>query len=85
MKHWKLNEDQLEDMEACARHHGMPHVLLALDDIIENIKTGFLSVPLDKDPEKAALSLYAKRMELEGAVAAVNAFRKKVQEMRSAK
>lgn len=80
-----MTQDQIEDMRECAKHHGMPVLLTVIDDIIELIKQGCLSVPLDKDPEKAALVLYAKRMELDGAVYLKNAFIQKVKDLRSAK
>lgn len=81
----KFTEEQLDDLRSFVRTNNCKHVMDMLDDIVETIKGNVLSVPLDKDPEKAALSLYAERMKLEGAVAIRNAFIQKVQGLRSAK
>lgn len=81
----KLTEEQLENLEACIRHPGFPHVLNMIDDIVETVKGNILSVPLDKDPEKAALSLYAERMKADGAVALRNAFSVKAKAIKERK
>jgi hypothetical protein len=81
----KLNEEELEELQAFATSTRRVLVQRIIDDIVDNIKGNVLSVPLDKDPEKAALSLYAERMKLEGAVALKNAFIVKIQELRSKK
>ena len=73
-----MTEERLEALQGCIRHYGFAHVLEELDATITAIEKGILSVPLDKDPEKAALSLYAERMKLEGAVAMRNAFTAKM-------
>lgn len=79
----KLTEDQLELLRSFASSDASRLAVGMLDDIVNTIKGNLLSVPLDKDPEKAALVLYAERMKLEGAVAIRNAFTAKVEELRS--
>lgn len=69
-----LEEERLEELQDTIKSSGFKHVLVELDKIVAIIQQQVLSVPLDKDPEKAALSLYAERMKLEGAVAMRNAF-----------
>lgn len=61
--------DNQENLEAVVHHYGLPALLSVVDDIIENIRQGVLSVSLDKDPGKASFELYAERMKLEGAMA----------------
>ncbi len=63
----KITEEELEGLIACTKHYGFQHVLKVLDDRIEIMKNGFLSVPLDKDPEKSALILLQERYKIEGA------------------
>lgn len=72
------SEENFEALKGLVSHYGMKHFLILIDDIVTTIEKGILSVPLDKDPEKAALSLYAERMKLEGAVAMRNAIHLKV-------
>lgn len=79
----KLTEDQLDMLKSFASSDASRLALGMMDDIVNTIKGNVLSVPLDKDPEKAALALYAERMKLEGAVAIRNAFATKVEELRS--
>lgn len=73
-----MNENH-EKLEAIVGHYALPALLAEIDGILERIQRGVLSVPLDKDPEKAALSLYAERMKLEGAVAVKNALISKIE------
>lgn len=80
-----LTEEQLDDLKSFARSDVFRTVLSLINDTVETIKGNVLSVPLDKDPEKAALALLQERMKLEGAVALRNAFAKKVEDLRSAK
>lgn len=68
------DQEKLEAIQACTKHYGFVYILEELNATITIIEKGILSVPLDKDPEKAALSLYAERMKLEGAIAIRNAF-----------
>ncbi len=79
----KLTEEQVDSLRSFAHSDASRLAIAMLDDIVNVIKGNVLSVPLDKDPEKAALSLYAERMKLEGAVAIRNAFTAKVEELRS--
>lgn len=72
------HEDKLEAIQSVVKHYGFVYILEELDATISIIEKGILSVPLDKDPEKAALSLYAERMKLEGAIAIRNAFTQKM-------
>lgn len=78
----KLTEDQLDLLRAFVSSDASRLAIEMLDDIVNTIKGNVLSVPLDKDPEKAALALYAERMKLEGAVAIRNAFTAKVEDLR---
>lgn len=64
----KITDEELEGLRACVTHYGFQHVVRLMDERIEVLKTGFLSVPLDKDPEKAALILLQERYKIEGAV-----------------
>lgn len=75
--------DHLEKLEAIVGHYGLPALLQELDGILERVQRGVLSVPLDKDPEKAALSLYAERMKLEGAVAVKNALISRIEAIKT--
>lgn len=72
-----------ENLEAIVGHFALPALLREVDGILEKIQRGVLSVPLDKDPEKAALSLYAERMKLEGAVAMRNALISKIEAVKT--
>lgn len=77
--------EQQEALEAIVAHYGLPVLLSEIDGILEKIRQGVLSVPLDKDPEKAALNLYAERMKLEGAVAVKNALVTKINDVKTRK
>ncbi len=66
-------EDREEALMAITTHYAMPLILEMVEQIVGRIAGGVMSVPLDKDPEKAALTLYAERMKAEGAVAVKNA------------
>ena len=72
----KAERDEL--LKEFLTHPGLYLFLEELDGIITNVKGNVLSVPLDKDPEKASLTLYAERMKLEGAVAVRNAIDSKI-------
>lgn len=74
----QLTDDQIEDLKEVVTHHGFQHVMSMIDDIVENIRGNVLSVPLDKDPEKAKTQLLIERMKLEGAVAVRNVLSTKV-------
>lgn len=73
-----MTEDELDSLLAICRHYGMPQLIGILDTIVDNVRNGVTSVPLDCDPEKAALKLYAERMKLDGVIAMRNAFVQRV-------
>lgn len=78
-----MKEEKEEALMAIVGHYGLPVLLEELDAIIERIYRGVLSVPLDKDPEKASLSLYAERMKAEGAQAVRLAFVNKIEAIKT--
>jgi hypothetical protein len=75
--------EQQEALEAVCRHHGMPIFLKLIDEIVSRMGAEVLTIPLPADPEKAALALYAKRMECQGASALRNALQNKIQVVKS--
>jgi hypothetical protein len=77
-----IDVEKEEALAALCAHYGMPLFLELIDGIVGRIAGGVMSVPLDKDPEKAALTLYAERMKAEGAVAVKNAVLQKVQQVK---
>lgn len=80
--------EKQEALEEIVSHHGFPVLLEKIDAIIDLIKGSILSVTLDKDPEKAALALYAERMKLEGVLQFRNALNtnvRAIKEKRSAR
>ncbi len=78
----KFTEEQEEDVRSFAQSTSRELILAMIDDIVKQIEGNVLSVPLDKDPEKAAISLYAERMKYEGAVALRNSFNIKLNDLR---
>jgi hypothetical protein len=64
----KMTDEDLDALVSCSKHHGFQFVVELIDERIEKLKLGFLSVPLDKDPEKAALILLQERYKIEGAI-----------------
>lgn len=79
-----MNDSEREEaLVAISRHYGMPVLLELVEQIVDRIARGVMSAPLDKDPEKAALTLYAERMKSEGATAVKIALQNKVQAMKS--
>lgn len=79
-----MGEDKQEMLEAVASHYGMPALMSLVDEIVERIGREVMTVPLPQsDPEKAALALYSKRMQAEGATALRNALHNKVQALKS--
>lgn len=81
-----MNKDEeMEALVALVRHYGLPIFMKEVDVIIERVKGNILSVPLDKDPEKAALTLLQERMKVEGAVAVKNALIQKIKDIKEIK
>jgi hypothetical protein len=79
----KATEEQLDALRDYASSDLARLNLQILDDIVETIKGNVLSVPLDKDPEKAANQLLVERMKYEGSLALRNAFNQKLKDLRS--
>ena len=79
----KITDEQLDALQGYASSDLARLNLQIIDDIVENIKGNVLSVPLDKDPEKAASQLLVERMRYEGALALRNAFNTKMKDLRS--
>jgi CHASE3 domain sensor protein len=79
----KLSVEQEEAFQAVIRHHGFPFVVELLDEIQKRIESELLSVPIPADAEKAALVLLSKRMQAEGGKSMLNAFKNKIQAMKS--
>lgn len=77
------NEEREEALQGIVGHYGLPVLLSEIDGIIDRIYRGVLSVPLDKDPEKASLQLYAERMKAEGAMAVRMALASKVEAVKN--
>lgn len=73
-----LQQEKDEMFKEFLSHPGLHLFLEELDARLELIKGNVLSVPLDKDPEKASLTLYAERMKLEGAISLRNAIISKI-------
>lgn len=69
MSESKLTMEQKEDLLMLLQHRGMPLFMGLIDDILERMRNEMLTVPLPSDPEKASLTLYAKRCSVEGAAA----------------
>ena len=78
----RLKEEEVEAMVACLKHYGFQHVLGLIDERIEKMKEGMLSVPLDKDPEKSSLILLQERMKIEGAMKLKEAFLVEVKKLK---
>ncbi len=62
-------EEDIEALASLARSHGLKVFLREMDDVINIMKDGFLSVPLDKDPQTSAMKLLQERYKVEGAEA----------------
>jgi hypothetical protein len=60
-------EEEAEALESLCSHVGLRLLLREIDDIINTMQKGYLSVPLDNDPQTAALSLLQERYKIEGA------------------
>lgn len=75
-------DEEMEALVALVKHYGLPIFMKEIDVIIERVKGNILSVPLDKDPEKAALTLLQERMKVEGAVAVKNALIAKIKDIK---
>lgn len=75
-------DEEMEALVALVKHYGLPIFMKEIDVIIERVKGNILSVPLDKDPEKAALTLLQERMKVEGAVAVKNALIQKIKDIK---
>lgn len=60
-------EEEVEALESVVSHHGMRLLLREIDDIITVMQKGYLSVPLDKDPQTSAMILLQERYKCEGA------------------
>lgn len=72
-------ENRDEALSAIVNHYGLPHFMELVDVIVDRIAKEVMSVPLPQgDPERAALALYSKRMQAEGAQALRNALVGKV-------
>lgn len=76
-------EERDEALQAIAKHYGMGVLLEEVDRIVDRIARGVMSAPLDRDPQKASLTLYAERMKTEGAQAVKIALLEKVKALRS--
>lgn len=72
-----------EALMAIVGHYGLQVFLEQIDVIVDRIAKGVMSVPLDKDPEKAAIALYAERMKAEGAMAVKMAIARTVDALKS--
>lgn len=78
-------DEEMEALVALVKHYGLPIFLKEIDVIIERVKGNLLSVPLDKDPEKAALTLLQERMKVEGAIAVKHALVAKIKSIKEQK
>jgi len=76
------NEEKEEAIESVIAHYGMTHFLALIDEIVARIGGGVMSIPLDRDPTKASIQLYAERMKAEGAAAVAMSIRNKINEIR---
>lgn len=65
----KLNEEEVDDLLAVIKHRGIKHVLSMVDEIVELMRNEVLTVPVPKNPQEAAITVYAKRCSAEGAMA----------------
>ena len=75
----KLSEDAREDLQNLARHSGMRHFLTMIDEIVDRMRNEIITLPLPMEPDKAGTALYAKRMQVEGAVALKNNLNMRIQ------
>ena len=75
-------EEKDEALYSVITHYGMSHFLTAVDEIVARIGGGVMSIPLDRDPQKAAIQLYAERMKAEGATAVIMSIRNMINEFR---
>lgn len=75
-------QEKEEALAAMARHYGMPLFLEMVDQIVDRIAGGVLSIPIDKDPKRASLTLYAERMKGEGAHAVRMSLRTKIENLK---
>lgn len=80
-----MNEVEKEEaLQELALHYGMPAFLEMVEKIVKRVSEQVLSVPLDKDPEKAAITLYAARMKADGAEAVRLALKLRVDQIKQA-
>lgn len=63
----KLDPERQEDLLAVIKHRGFLTVLKMLEESIERLRDDVLTVPLPSDPQSAAIAVYAKRCQAEGA------------------
>lgn len=77
-----LQQEKEEMLKEFLSHPGLRLFLEEIDARIEVMKGQVLSVSLDKDPEKASLTLYMERMKLEGALALRAALTQKIKAIR---
>ncbi len=81
----KHTEEEIEALQGVVKHYGLPVLLKEIDAIIDNVKGNLLSVPLDKDPDTAALTLLQERMKVDGAIAVRNALVAKIKAIKEMK
>lgn len=75
-----MTPEQQEAFDGLCSHYGLPILIKELDDILEKIKAGCMSVPLDNDPKTASMQLFKERMKYEGALAMKNSLIVKIKE-----
>lgn len=63
----KYTEEEIDMLEGVCSHAGLRLLLREIDDIIAIIQKGYMSVPLDNDPQKSAMILLQERYKVEGA------------------
>lgn len=79
-----IESEKEEALVSVCSHYGFPIFMEMLIQIVERINAEVMTIPLPSgDPEKAALALYAKRMQAEGAQALKNALQNKIQALKS--
>lgn len=71
-----------EALRSLAAHYGLPMFMELVDKVVERVQQSVLTVPLDSDPQKASLSLYAARMKAEGAGAVKMALSNHIQSLK---
>lgn len=71
-----------EALRSLAAHYGIPLFMEMVDKVVDRVAQSVMTVPLNDDPQKASLALYAARMKAEGANAVKMALTNHIQSLK---